>query len=360
MERAHHGAARRAIADHATAVAALEPVGSEGWGRIMVKDQALADGGMRRVAAVHVLGLDPEVPYTVYVNGDVVLAQLETDTNGDARLQLSDNGDGSAPVPDDLPLAGELLTALVEDGTGAAVLQGDFVFSSHGFAGPRDLLYSERIELDPIDDFARRGIARVLRDGEDVQRFETRACGLEPGEIFEIRIDGVAAGQVTADTVGQAALELSTADVDNPLATDVLGEIEVYGLVEWIWLSQSAGDTIVLSGSFTGENQVGDGQNRGGNGADDENGRYGDGDNGQYGDGECDGECTGSGPNGGSSDENDNGQNGHQGDGSGDGDQNSHGGDADDDDENGHYGDGDGECDGSGNDGECDGSGSGN
>jgi hypothetical protein len=358
MERSQHGYARRAIADHTTAVAALEPVGSaEGWGRVMVKDMALSDDGLRRLAAIHLLGLEPEAVYRVIVDG-VVLAELDTDAIGDAQLRLDPDDETAPQVPEELPLADELLNAVVEDASGAAVLQGDFVSRSYGFAGPNDLVHYERIELVPIDDYARRGIARVSRDGEDVQRFETRACGLEAGEMYEILIDGTAAGQVTAGPVGQAALELSTVDVDNPLPTDTLGPIEDYRLVEWVWLSSSLGDTIVLTGSFTGDNRVGGGQARSGDPA-------GGGDNGRNGDGQGDctgsggsGQCDGSGTGVGTGGENDNGQNGHQGDGSGDGDQNSHGGDADDDDVNGHYGDG--ECDGSGSGGECDGTGSGN
>lgn len=351
MERSQHGSARRAIADHTTAVAALEPVGStEGWGRVMIKDMALSDGGVRRVAAIHLLGLEPEAIYSVIVDG-VFLAELETDAIGDAQLRLDPDDDTAPDVPEELPLADELLTALVEDASGAPVLQGDFVSRSYGFAGPNDLLYYERIELAPIDDYARRGIARVSREGEDIQRFETRACGLEAGEMYEILIDGSTAGQVTADAVGQAALELSTADVDNPLAVDVLGAIEDYRVVDWVWLSESLGDTVVLTGSFTGDNRVGSGvrQNRQGDG-------QGEGGNGSP-QGNVDGGSQGAGDGGNGQQGNDNGDNGYQGEGSGDGDQNRHGGDADDDDQNGHHGDG--ECDGSGGggDGECDGSG---
>jgi hypothetical protein len=260
---------------------------------------------------------------------------METDDSGDARLRLSPDEESAGPVPEELPLAGELVLAVVEDPTGATVLEGEFESRSYGFAGPHDLVYYERIALDPVDDYARRGIARVSRDGDDIQRFESRACGLELGEMYEIRIDGNPAGQVTADSVGHAAIELSTADVDNPLATDVLGPIEDYVLVEWVWLSQSLGDTTALTGSFTGENRTGGDRRREGGG------------------GGCEGEDCGPGDNGnGGGNGDENGGNGHQGDGSGDGDQNNHGGDAGDDDENGHHGDG--ECDGSG-DGECDG-----
>jgi hypothetical protein len=311
------------------------------------------------VAAIHLLGLEPDALYTVVVD-DALLAEVATDANGDAMFKMSSDDEDLSSVPEGLPLAGELLLAIVEDASGAPTLEGAFDSRSYGFAGPQDLVYYDRIHLEAMDDSTTRGIARVSRDGDDVQRFETRACGLETGEMYEIRIDSVAAGQVTADSVGQAALELSTADVDNPLATDVLGAIEGYVLVEWVWLSQSTGDTVVLAGYFTGENRVGAGQSRDRQGdgdgeyGDGENGSHGDNDNGggdgsgeggPHGDGECDGsgegECDGSGE-GGPNGDNDNGSGNGSGDGSGDGGPN-----------------GDGDCDGSGDggDGECDGSG---
>jgi len=355
MERAQNGAARRAIADHTTAVAALEPVGgAEGWGRVMVKDMALSDGGMRRVAAIHLLGLVPDATYTVVVD-DVTLAEVAADANGDAQVKLSSDDEDLPPVPEDLPLAGELLLATVVDASGAPTLEGAFDSRSYGFAGPQDLVYYDRIHLEAMDDFTNRGIARVSRDGDDVQSFETRACGLETGEMYEIRIDGLAAGQVTADSVGQAALELSTADVDNPLATGALGAIEDYVLVEWVWLSQSTGDTVVLAGYFTGENRVGAGQSRDRQG--DGDGEYGDGDNGSHGDND-NGSGDGSGEGGPHGDGDCDGSGEGDCDGSGEGGPHGDNGSGDGDGEGGPHGDGD--CDGSGEggaDGECDGSG---
>ncbi len=330
--RARHGGARRAIAAQTSAVAALDGVGAvEGWGRITVKDVALTDGGMHRTVAIHLLGLAPEAIYTVTLD-TVQVAEVTTDSNGDARVRLESPSDTLDPVPEALPPAAELFEAVVFDDSSAAALEGWFTARSFGHVGPQDLVWMERIRLDSEVDPDIRGIARVERDSDDQQSFETRACGLEAGAAYTIVVDEVTAGTATADEVGQAELELSTSD-DSDLLPESLQPIEELRVVEWF----DADGERVLIGTFSGENMVGSGPLRdrmgdgegaygSGNGSG-EPGPHGDGAGGEgdhggpHGDG--DGSCDGSG------------EGGPHGDGSGDGSG-----------EGGPHGDG--TCDGSG------------
>lgn len=316
--RARHGSARRMISDHTSATAALEGIGAvEGWGRVMVKDMALADGSVRRIIAAHVWGLDPsdEVgEYTLTIDG-LVVSTMATDGSGDAFVRLDSSDDPDNPLFQDLPPAAQLMTATVYDASEAPTLEGEFSSFSAGFGGPQDLVYMERIRLEPTEDYSLRGIARVDRDSSDQQRFETRACGLEQGASYQVVVDGFVAGVVAVDEVGQAVLELGTADdAPQPLPDD-LQPIEELLTVEWV----DDSDTVVLSGTFDQVNMVGSGplQDRQGDGE----GSYGDGSGGQ---GEPGPHGDGDGGGG-------QGEPGPHGDGSGDG---------------GPHGDGD--CDGSG------------
>ncbi len=229
----------------AIAAAILSPVGAvDGWGRIGVMDENTSEG-VRREARIMVFGLDPETTYTALADG-VELATFVTDATGTAFIRLEDGDDGYDPVPADLPPAEELVSALVVDASGAAVLEGDFTVFTPG-SGPGSWVYRETIPLlDMTGGFA-HGMARVERDADDSQEFSTRAAGLEPGTQYQIVVDGILAGVVTAGPLGYAELELRAPDDENPLP-DTLQPVEDLRLVEWQLLDGS----VVLSGSFTG------------------------------------------------------------------------------------------------------------
>jgi hypothetical protein len=292
--RARHGGARRAIAEHTTAVATLDGVGAvEGWGHVMVKDVLLKDGTTRREMSIHLLGLVSSVDYSLTIDG-YPAAELTTDDNGDARLRLSSWRDTEPPFPEALPQAIELMLATVYDADGAVTLEGKFVARTVGHQGPRDLVYAERIRLEPLDDANLRGMARVSRDGDDQQRFETRAAGLLE-DSYEVVVDGSTVGVVTVDGAHHAVLVLSTADDD--VLPAVLDPIEEAREVAWV---NSAGTT-VLFGSFIGENMVGEGPLRDRMG--DGDGQHGPGDRptrpgGPQGPGGSDGSGSGGGPHG--------------------------------------------------------------
>jgi hypothetical protein len=243
--------------DRVHAVAALEPVGAvEGWGRVMVSDQVMSDEETRRALVVRVVGLEPEVEYTAVIDG-LTVGVLTTDTFGDGMLHLGWPEERFPPVPEELPPAEALELAQVIDASLAVVLEGSFVIDYSGGVGPADTVYMERIRLDAVLGFGERGIAKVVRTDSDEQIFETRACGLEPGVVYQIMVDGFLAGAASTDTVGHGSLELTTAD--GSLPTD-LQPIEELRLVEWI---DDAG-TVVLTGSFTGTNMAGSGNGGGG------------------------------------------------------------------------------------------------
>jgi hypothetical protein len=289
---ARHGGARRAIASHTTAAASLEGIGTvDGWGHVMVKDILLKDDSIRREMAIHLVGLSGDTEYSLTIDG-FPAAELTTDQNGDARLRLSSWRDTDQPFPADLPPAAELMTATVYDPDGT-VLIGDFIARSIGHQGPKNLVYLDRTRLEPADDFNLHGVARVTRDGDDQQTFETRACGLVE-DSYEVEVDGAPVGVVTVDAVGHAALVLSTEDGTLPAGLDPIEDV-----VEVEWLNGD-GET-VLYGSFGGENMVGEGPLRDRLG--DGDGEYGPGDrpggSGTGGEPHGDGDCDGSGPNGG-------------------------------------------------------------
>lgn len=241
--RTHHGPAERV-----SAIAALTPVGAaDGWGRVTVHDLAEGDT-VERAVTVHLYELAPDAAYTVTADG-VDLGQIQTDADGAGWLGLRTDHAWLPPVPADLPPAGELALATVVDASMAPTLEGAFVIMGHGSSGPGDLVYQERIHLDAVTDLWQRSMARVARDVDDEQLFDTRGHGLVTGTAYEVRIDGILAGVVTADAVGQAWLSLSTED--GTLPAD-LQPIEDLRLVEW-----SDADGVVLTGSFTGDGTVG-------------------------------------------------------------------------------------------------------
>jgi len=244
--------------DRVHAVAALEPIGgAEGWGRVMVTDQVMPDEEIRRALVVRVLGLEPETEYTAVIDG-LTVGALTTDAFGDGRLHLGWPEDRFPPVPDELPPAEALELAQIVDASLAIVLEGEFVIDWSGGSGPADTVYMERIRLDAVLGFGERGIAKVVRTDTDEQIFETRACGLEPGAVYQIVVDGFLAGAVTADVVGHGSLELTTADGSLPADLQPIEELRV---VEWV----DAAGGVVLTGTFTGTNMAGNG-NGGGQG----------------------------------------------------------------------------------------------
>ncbi len=254
--------------------AALSPVGGvEGWGRIAVHD--LTEGDLvERTVNVELHGLEPAAEYTVVADG-VVVGVATTDADGEAWLALRTDHHLMPPVPADLPPAGDLVSATVLDASAALMLEGSFVTIAHGEPGMGPQVYQERIRLEPIHDIWQRGVARVARDVDDEQFFDTRAHGLTEGTPYRIVVDGVDAGIATADAVGQAVLALSTEEGSLPVS---LQPVEDLRLVEWL-----ADGVAVLSGSFTGEGT------NGGPRHDDPHGT---------GDGDCDGDCDGDGPHG--------------------------------------------------------------
>jgi hypothetical protein len=258
QEHHRHGDDHQYMADHVGARAALEPIGAvEGWGHAMVIDQMTREGEVRRLAAFRVVGLDADSEYTAVVTGgeslddtEVLVGTLTTDVNGDGVLRLGWPSDTHPPVPPEIPPADSLALARVYDAGQALALEGEFLVNWFGGSGPSDLVYVERIELDPPDDPLLKGIAKVSRTDDDVQTFETRACRLAPDSPYQIVVDGTAVAVVTTDGVGHGELMLTTADGSLPAD---LQPIEDLRLVEWV----DASGSVALTGSFTGEGSPG-------------------------------------------------------------------------------------------------------
>ncbi len=279
----------------AAAVAHLQGVGdAAGWGRLMIKDRVGASAG-ERSAALHLFGLAPDATYSVEVDG-ILLTAVTTDVNGDAWTLLGSGNEASAPFPADLPPTVELVSALVLDASLAPTLAGDLVaMAGGGWGSHGDLVYAERVTLVNGSSDWPRGVARVGRTTTDEQLFESNAGGLEAGATYLVLVDGTLAGQVTTDAVGHARLALTTGSPDAVLPAE-LTPIEELRLVEWTTRDGAA----ILTGIFTGSNQVGDGSGSGdGNG--DGNGDCtgdcdgGPGDGNGDGNGDCTGDCDGSG-----------------------------------------------------------------
>ena len=218
-----------------------------GWGRVTVTDLTRSEV-LERAVNVCLHGLAPEAEFDVAVDG-IGLGTVTTDADGEAWLALRSDSHLLPPVPVELPPADMLVTASVTDASLAVVLEGDFVPIAHGTPGLGALVYQERIRLENQLDRWQCGTARVARDSEDEQTFDTRATGLAAGAAHSVRVDGVAAGVVTPDASGQAQLVLSTEDGSLP---ESLQPIEDLRVVEWLL----EGD-VVLSGAFTGDGTVG-------------------------------------------------------------------------------------------------------
>ncbi len=255
----HNHDQRQSGNERVTAAASLEPVGAvDGWGRIMVSDTLLEESTARQLT-IHLFGLAVDAQYEVSIDG-VFISSLTTDAEGDAWLQFGTLHDGVPEVPADLPPAIDLMFASVVDTSMAVTLEGDFYIMSHGGHGSNSYVHNERVSLYG-DDASAQGIARVLRDADDVQTFETRVCGLITGTTYQVMVDGILAGIVTADAVGQAELELSTDGEGDALPTN-LQPIEDLRVVEWI----DESGTLFLGGTFTGESNSGGHGGMGGNG----------------------------------------------------------------------------------------------
>lgn len=237
------------------AIASLAPVGATtGWGRLELEDERRS-GAVSREAEVLLFALEPESLYAVQVDG-VALISVRTDAFGDATAKLGSSDDSRPPVPSSLPGAATARWATVTDASGGLVLEGAFHISSSGDDGGSGSpsIHEERIALDDVAGVRATGVAKVERDVDDSQEFETRASGLSPGTSYRIEVDGFAAGIVTADAVGQAFLELEHPDDSNPLPA-ALQPVEALRLVQWTRVD----GPLVLSGSFTGVSNGGDG-----------------------------------------------------------------------------------------------------
>lgn len=257
-----HGDDAQFMADHVSAVAALEPIGAvEGWGRAMVRDQLLPDGDTRRFVAFRVVGLDAESEYEARVvtildatESEIFIGAIATDAAGDGVLRLGWPEEYFPPVPGDVPSADSLALARVYDASLGLVLEGEFVFDWFGGTGPTDIVYLERIDLEPDIDPDAKGVAKVYRTADDTQTFETRACRLEPEVAYRVVVvvndTETLAGVVTTDAVGHGELVLSTANGSLPADFQ---PIEDLVNVDWI---DSEGN-VVLSGTFEGENSAG-------------------------------------------------------------------------------------------------------
>lgn len=246
-------AARQSDTDEA--IASLAPVGAaSGWGRVKLENEQRA-GAIHREAEIMLFGLEPQALFNVQVDG-VQLIAVRSDAFGDATAKLGSSDDSRPPVPSDVPEAASAQSATVTDDTGAFVLEGTFRGSSSGDDdGPgSSSIHEERISLADVAGLGAAGIAKVERNVDGSQEFETRATGLEPGSSYRITVDGLLAGATTADAVGQASLELEHPDDSNPLP-DTLQPVEALRLVEWT----RADGLLVLSGSFTGASNDDDG-----------------------------------------------------------------------------------------------------
>ena len=225
------------------AVAALSSVGStSGWGRVKV-EESTSSTMTRREVGVELFSVQPLAELTIEIDG-VILGSVRSDGSGWAALKLESPDDEHPPVPAGLPAIADLGSAEVFDVSGALVLAGSFSHTDGSPAG--ESVYEEKISLtDPSG--TSQGVAKVEREESGKQEFDTRATGLMAGAQYRIFVDGIPAGMVTADMVGQAHLSLKTPDDENPLPPE-LQPIEDLRLVQWL----DASDTAVLTGSFTG------------------------------------------------------------------------------------------------------------
>jgi len=233
---------------HATAP--LSPVeGGEGWGRVDIQD-IQTNGVTKRQALVTLFGLAPGESFEVFVDG-VSLGPVDTGEDGWGVLKLTtQESDVHATVAAELPAAGDLVAAWVVDSDGATVLQGGFVIKTRSFGRLRPT-YLESIVLDDAAATGAMGAARVARFRDGVQELVTAATGLVPGAPYQVVVDGLPVGLVTADDVGQARLRLAAPDGDNPLPPE-LQPVENIRHLEWLDESTA----VILAGDFTGASDL--------------------------------------------------------------------------------------------------------
>jgi len=319
---------RHTVSDRTAAAAALLPVdeGSEGWGRVMVADRTHSEE-ITRDLVCHLFEMDAETEYTLMID-DIEVGKIVTDLEGEGWLHLQTPERTYPVVPEGLPAVADLLNARVLDGVLAIVLEGELLDMPSPPAGAPELVYLEKARLVTfLEDGTARGQARVARDVDEIQYFQTIGIRVEPNTSFRVEVDGQLAGTVTSNAGGVAELKLSTGDFGDALPNP-LQPIEDLRLVEWF---SNDDDSLALSGTFAGQNQMGfGGPGGGGHSHGGDNGECDgdwDGDGGDGGNGDCDGDCDGEGGNG---------DGGNGGGGGGD-----HGGGSGD-------GSGDGDCDGSG------------
>ncbi len=258
MGTIHHGAYS---GPEVVARALLEPAGAaEGWGRIAVSDRT-EDGMVVRHASVLVFGLDPDSAYTAVIDGEVLIA-FETDLSGSAELVLGPHAP-AGPVPEAIPATDQLIDAAVVDGSGAVVLQGGFTIFEPHQPDAGVVAYRETIPLIDVSGGMAQGMAGVERSADGTESFETRAMGLEAGEQYRVVVDGVGVAILTADSMGYAEIELFSDSEDAPLPTS-MQPVDAIGQVAW----ENAGSgEVLLSGSFTGDPNGGNGSgDDGGNG----------------------------------------------------------------------------------------------
>jgi len=270
------------------AAAALTAVGAAaGWGRIKVEDK-LRDSVAKREVEVDLFDMDPMVTFLIEADG-VFLGFITTDASGWGSLKLETDDNSHLPVPSELRPAGELVSASVRDESDAFVLEGSFV----GFADGEDdtTIHEEKISLSDVLGTGAAGVAKVEREADGTQEFDTRATGLIPAASYSILIDGFAAGMRTADSVGQARLKLESPDDEDPLPS-ALQPVEDLRVVEWY----DGEGFLVLAGAFNGISNDDDGDDNGGNSGSDDGGNSGSDDGGNS--GSDDGGNSGSGDGG--------------------------------------------------------------
>jgi hypothetical protein len=230
------------VAGDGTAYAALQPVGTaSGWGRIVVHDDEIPGGVLRRVD-VWLHGMDPRTEYLVVVD-DVEIGTITTRPNGSGHLKLKDFGSGQGLVPTDLPPAAELESTTVFGPSLETALEGTFssIYGHHP-----GTTYEEEIALEEANASGALGMAKVEMKHNGHQEFKTRASHLEPGETYSVVLDGLVVAYVTADDQGQAHLHLEDPDDDNPIPEELLPVSDIR-TVEWF-----LGVELILSGSFDG------------------------------------------------------------------------------------------------------------
>jgi hypothetical protein len=229
---------------HSLAYAALEPVGDEGWGRILVRDDDLPSG-LRRTVQVWLFDLEPWSEYLVMI-GETEIGIVHTRASGNGVLKLQTTGRGHDRVPLDLPATDELEEAMVFDMNDALVLQGAFsTFTKPPGGGATT--YEEEISLVDVTGGEATGMAKVEMKESGAQEFTTRAAGLLADATYTVVVDTLTVAVVTTDEQGHARVHLEHPDDDNPLPPELKPVSEIV-TVQW-W----DGDGVkVLEGSFTG------------------------------------------------------------------------------------------------------------